>query len=312
MENPTNNKNELAIYAQKQVEKHFSSQVSSVKYIGGGSFGLVYKLIQDKEPQIVIFKATKLKGMHKKEAYDLTFIREHTNIKIPRVYFTLEGEEGNPDALCMEHIRGKSAFLKFNMLLYSKKRKATFTASVVDILLDMHKNTSEKFGPIENPTYTNWLDYYKPWAGDIYLKTQKLTENKILKPCIFDAMQKAYEKFDLIFAEPVKESSLIHGDLNLLNIMVDKKGKITGIIDPLNSLFADREYDLFQLNNLTGKAFKIYDAYKERYPVSKNCDAKVAFYALWNEVYCFIKAGTFFKSIMNPIIKTMNKQLSKL
>lgn len=312
MDNLEHNNNKLAIYAKKQVEKHFSSQVSAVKYIGGGSFGLVYKLIQDKEPRIVIFKASKIKGMHLKEAYDLTFIREHTNIKIPKVYFTLDGEEGNIDALCMEYIEGKSAFLKTNMLLYSKKRKEAFAASIVDILLDMHKNTSDKFGPIEKPVYTNWLDYYKPWVDDIYKTTQKLTENHKLKPYIYQAMQKAYEKFEDIFAEPVKEASLIHGDLNLLNIMVNRKGQITGVIDPLNSIFADREYDLFQLNNLTGKAFKIYDEYKKRYPLSKNCDAKVAFYGLWNEVYCFIKAKTFYKFIMNPLVKNMYIQLIKL
>lgn len=274
------NKDELASYAKKQVENHFSSRVLAVKYIGGGSFGLVYKLVQDKEPRTVIYKASKIKGMHRKEAFDLTYIREHTNVKIPKVYFTLEGKEGNLDSLCMEYIEGKNALLKFEMLLYPKKRKERFASSIVDILLDMHKNTSNMFGPIENPTFTNWLDYYKPWVDDIYKTTQKLTGDKILKPYIFETMQRAYKRFDEIFIDPVKEGSLIHGDLNLLNIMVDKKGLITGVIDPLNSLFADREYDLFQLNNLTGKAFKIYDAYKERYPVSKNCDAKVAFYSI--------------------------------
>ena len=68
-------------------------------------------------------------------------------------------------------------------------------------------------------------------------------------------MRAAWEKFDVVFSEEVKEACLIHGDLNVGNIMVGKGYNINGFIDPLNSAYADREYDLFQFDNLTGKRF---------------------------------------------------------
>ena len=45
--------------------------------------------------------------------------------------------------------------------------------------------------------------------------------------------------------------------------MADKKTfKLTGFIDPCGSIWADREYDLFQLRNMWGDAYGLYETYK--------------------------------------------------
>ena len=93
--------------------------------------------------------------------------------------------------------------------------------------------------------------------------------------------------------------------------MVGKGLEITGFIDPLNSMYADREYDLFQFNNLSGKRFFLCDTYLKKYSASEKAEQKLAFYGLWNEVYCFIKAGTLIPFIMNPLVKNMNAVLEK-
>lgn len=83
-------------------------------------------------------------------------------------------------------------------------------------------------------------------------------------------MQTAWKNFDYIFSEPVKEASLIHGDLNVMNVMSDKRLNITAIIDPLECKWADKEFDLFQLRNLTGECFGLYEAYKGNIPFRKS------------------------------------------
>ena len=100
-------------------------------------------------------------------------------------------------------------------------------------------------------------------------------------------------------------------NVTLLALMVGKGLRITGFIDPLNSMYADREYDLFQFNNLTGKRFFLCDTYLKKYGASEKAEQKLAFYALWNEVYCFIKAGTLIPFIMNPLVKNMNAVLGR-
>ena len=126
-------------------------------------------------------------------------------------------------------------------------------------------------------------------------------------------MTEAYKNFDIIFSEKVEKASLIHGDLNVMNIFADRKTlKPTAFIDPLDCMYADREYDLFQLNNLSGKQFGLYKAYKAKYPTSTYCDIKTAFYGLFNEVATYIKTGVLFKFIMHPLLTNMNKQLKLL
>lgn len=125
-------------------------------------------------------------------------------------------------------------------------------------------------------------------------------------------MRAAWKKFDVIFSEKVKTACLIHGDLNVGNIMVGKGYEITGIIDPLNSMYADREYDLFQFDNLTGKRFFLRETYIRKYGASRYCMQKLAFYGLWNEVYCYIKSGVLVGLIMDPLVKNMHKRLAEL
>ena len=116
----------------------------------------------------------------------------------------------------------------------------------------------------------------------------------------------------MIFSEKVKTACLIHGDLNVGNIMVGKGYEITRIIDPHNSMYADREYDLFQFDNLTGKRFFLRETYIKKYGASRYCMQKLAFYGLWNEVYCYIRSGVLVGMIMNPLVKNMKKQLEKI
>ena len=77
-------------------------------------------------------------------------------------------------------------------------------------------------------------------------------------------------------------------------------------------MYADREYDLFQFDHLTGKRFKLSQTYIEKYGASKYCQEKLAFYGLWNEVFCYIKSGVLISVIMNPLVKNMNKVVKSL
>ena len=298
-------------YAEQIVSKMLNVKVISVKYMGGGSFGMAYKVVIDKEPNIVVAKIYKVSRLHIVEAFDLNLLSEHTKMKYPKVYFTFDATPDIPvDCMCMEFVKGVDAFTHFSLLLKSKKKKRAFAEKVIESMLEIHSFTSEKFGAVENPLYDSWLAYYKPFATDVLETAKKLCNEGKLDRYIIDAMERAYNQFDYIFSEEVKSGSLTHGDLNVMNIMVNKKTlEPLAIIDPLESKFADREYDLFQLNNLTGKLFGLYNIYKEKYPVSEKCDIKSAFYGLYNEVYVYIKAGTLVKFIMNPLVKDMNKQL---
>ncbi len=97
--------------------------------------------------------------------------------------------------------------------------------------------------------------------------------------------ERSLERFDSIFCQSVTEASLIHGDYNTWNIILDEtKSCALAVIDPFNCCWADREFDLYQLDNANGKAYGLLKRYSEKVPLSGNFEAKRRFYELYTEV----------------------------
>ncbi len=299
-------------YAKAVLENKYNAKVNSIKYVGGGSFGFVYKAAIDKEPFTVIMKACRTEGICEREASELTLLGADSLIKIPKVYFTYFATDEIPiDFICMEFVDGTNCFTDFVKLFNSKKTKERFADEITKIIHHWHEQTNDKFGLIGNAVYDEWLDFYKPFAADTLDCARELTNSGKLEKKVLATMERAWSAFDYIFSDKVEAASLIHGDMNVMNIMSDKRLKPLAIIDPLESKWADKEYELFQLRNLTGDKFGLYDTYKAKYPVSEKCDIKTAFYALYHEVYAYIISGTKVNFILMPLVKRMNQELDK-
>ena len=305
-------KEQASAYAKIVIGQKLGVNVKKVVYMGGGSFGRAVS-VQCKDGQKLVVKFLRAKGMLEKEVHDLKLLARYSTIKIPGVLFTRFADAEIPvDCYGMELIEGKSAFFALGMLLMSKKRRKDFADKVTSALHAIHSCKNDKFGDTMNADCEGWLDYYRPFAEEVLKKAEEYFAAGKLQESVILAMRAAWEKFDVIFSEEVKDACLIHGDLNVCNIMVGKGYKITGFIDPLNSAYADREYDLFQFDNLTGKRFFLRETYIEKYGASRYCLQKLAFYGLWNEVYCYIKSGVLIGFIMDPLVKNMNKRLKEL
>ena len=305
-------KKEAQEFAKAVLQNTYNTTVNSIKYVGGGSFGFVYKAAIDKEPFTVIMKACRTQGICGREASELSLLGADSLIKIPKVYFTFFATDKIPiDFIGMEFVEGTNCFTDFAKLLNSKKAKEQFADEITTIIHHWHEQTNDKFGLIDNAVYDEWLDFYQPFAADILDCAKELTSSGKLEKKVLDTMERAWDAFDYIFSDKVETASLIHGDMNVMNIMSDKHLHPTAVIDPLESKWADKEYGLFQLRNLTGDKFGLYETYKRKYPVSEKCDIKTAFYALYHEVYAYIISGTKVNFILMPLVKRMNKELDK-
>lgn len=299
-------------YAQKAAKEYYDKKITKSKYLGGGSFGKAVRIDFEDKRSIVI-KFLRAKGMLEKEVYDLKLLAENCKIKMPEVLFSRKGDEEIPvDCYGMELIEGKPLIYDLAMYFKSRKKKLALAEKIVDGLRSIHECKSDKFGDTLAPRYDSWTECYKPFAKAVLDKATELSEKGELSDKIVNTMKRAWQKFDMIFQEKVDEACLIHGDLNVVNIMVGDRHEVTGFIDPLNSMYADREYDLFQFYNLTGKSFHLAEVYRQKYGVSKRFEDKTAFYGLWNEVYCFIKSGVLVGFIMDPLVRRMNKRLKQL
>ncbi len=272
----------------KIAEGHLNARVNGLKFIGGGSFGKVYKCTKA-DDEIIILKAYHVSGMEKTEAQQLELLGANTSVKMPQVYFTHNDDD--IAVLCMSFIDGKNA-LDPSFLLKSKAQKEVFANDVVEGILQWHNVKGEKFGYIENATYDSWKEFYieNKVSRDLAGLKKLMNDGKYSKKN-YDLLCRGLDIFKEVVNEP-ESPVLIHGDLNIMNIMSDPKTmKLTGFIDPCGSMWADREYDLFQFLNMWGNAFKLYDTYKSKCEMSEHCDFKVAFYGALHENSMRLKGG---------------------
>lgn len=270
------------------VFKNLNKRVTDIKFIGGGSYGRVYKAVLS-DGETIAVKAYRVQGSQYEEAGQLKLLSGNTSVKMPEVLFVYEDEA--TAILAMSFCPGQNV-LNPMFLLKNKEKKQNFADDVVSGMLQWHSVTNDKFGPLENPVYDSWYEYYKkekqePWLAGLNELVQKGKFSKKNLKLLYEATE--------IFNNLSDEKSipvLIHSDLNIMNIMADPKTlKLTAFIDPCACMWADREYDLFQLRNMWGDAYGLYNTYKQKYKLSEYADFRVAYYGAMNEAHCRLGGG---------------------
>ena len=283
--------------------------VDELKFIGGGSFGRVYKAILS-SGEIIAVKAYKLQGDQYGEAEQLKILAENTSVSMPEVVFTYEDDE--TAILAMTFVEGKNV-LEPVFLLRSKEQKKAFADAVIDGMLQWHSVTNDKFGSLTAPEYDSWYDYYRkekqePWMKGFseLVKNHKLSKNRL------KVLEEATEIFNSLPAEESKPV-LIHADLNIMNIMADPKTlDLIAFIDPNGCMWADREYDLYQFHNMWGDAYGLYEAYKAKCPLSPYADFRVAYYGAMHEVSMRLKVGHVIPLWEDLNIRRLKQEMKKI
>lgn len=293
------------------ISKELHKEVGQISFIGGGSFGRVYKAVLS-DGETIAVKAYRVEGSQYEEAEQLKLLSGNTSVNMPEVLFTFEDEE--TAVLAMSFVEGQNV-LSPMFLLKSKEQKQKFARDVVSGMLGWHSVTNDKFGSLEEPLYDNWYDYYKeekqkPWLSSL----KELSENGKFSKKKLQLLQEATELFNSLPEEDTKPV-LIHGDLNIMNIMADSKTlELTAFIDPCGSMWADREYDLFQLRNMWGDAYGLYEEYKRRAGSSEFTDFRVAYYASMHEAAMRLKGGLIvplWEDLNNARLKREIKKLKE-
>ena len=263
-------------------------KADSFKFIGGGSYGRVYKVTLS-DGEVIAVKGYLLEGMHKEEAQQLRMLSANTSVKMPEVIFTYEDD--NTAVLAMSFIEGQNV-LNPLFLLKSKSQKQSFANEVISGMLEWHSVTNDKFGSLTDPKYDTWYDFYKAERQEPWLKGLKeLSDKGKFSRKKLELLYKATDIFNELPQENTKPV-LIHADLNIMNIMADPKTlKLIAFIDPCGSIWADREYDLFQFRNMWGDAFGLYETYKRKCRMSEFTDFRVAYYGAMLEAAMRLKGG---------------------
>lgn len=286
-------KKQLSARLPQIARQYLNEGVKELRYLGGGSYGRAFRVrLAGGEP--VVLKAYRLQGLQEREAFQLRLLAGHTRVNMPRVLFTHSDED--TAVLGMSLIGGKNV-LNPQFLFKSKGLRAVFAKDVVDGVLDLHSARGESYGDVQQPSHhTRWLEYYRENKVEEALTgLKKLVEEGRFSAKQYDTIQRGTECFER-FAEEPEHPVLIHGDLNIMNLMADPKTfRLTGFIDPCDTMWADREYDLFQLQNMWGNRFGLYELYQSKCKLSPHCDLKIAYYGAVNEGLAYLHSGVKFE-----------------
>lgn len=303
------NNAEIMLLLPEIVKEKMNSDLRNLKFIGGGSYGKVFRG-ELNDSTAVVLKAYRRKGMEINEANHLQILSDNTSVNMPKVYFTYS--DSSTAILAMSYIEGKNV-LDPKFVLKNRTLKKAFARDVVSGMLEWHNVTNDKFGYIDYETNSSWLDFYRDKMVIPRLNGLKtLCDKGKFSKKSYKLLSDATEIFFNISYEPEK-AVLIHGDLNIMNIMADPKTfRLTGFIDPCGTMWADREYDLYQFHSMWGDCFGLYEEYKSRCELSEYCDFKVAYYGALHEASMRLNGGLtvpVWEMLCNTRLK---KELSKI
>ena len=273
------------------IEKHQGKKHKSLRRIGMGYYADVYRVDYASGDSIAV-KVYKAKGIMEKEVCSLLLLSEHSIAPVPSALWTYKSDEDyDRDILAMNYLDGTVGGAVYYL---SKKKRKKLADSVADNLICFHNVKSpDGFGEADSSLrYKTFNEYYKLKAERILLMAEELEKNNQLTSFTTETLKKAYAQFERIFYLPITEAVLIHGDYNMWNILVDRKEcTVSAVIDPCGCMWADSEYDLYQLNNANGRKLGLFESYASKRKLSENCLEKMAFYELFNSVEHYYESG---------------------
>lgn len=271
------------------INEAFGIQPCDAREYSEGTFGIVWEALLPSEPRRVIVKWQKSIGRGLLEKRQLEELRKYSVVKVPEVYYYHAATDDLPfDALVMEYIEGVPASEIDDPEHDAAERLAH---DLVDILLSWHTVRNPLgYGDLDGPYYQKWTDHYGKRIA-IYHSTLHSMGNAA-PVAMLDMADSAADITEDVLGSRCDQAVLIHSDFWLPNILVDPYTlQVTGVIDPLDAEWADRELDLILVDWPWGDPHYILNLYQQRFPLDAGFPLRYAFYEFWYAMQTFIRAG---------------------
>ena len=232
------------------VEAYLGERLLSVRPMGGGCIGEVYRVeLEDGTP--LVAKVDREGESHlEREAYMLRYLSENSDLPVPEVF------HGSETLLLMEFVEGSSRFSRG-----AERHAAELLATLHGITWGSYGQERDTLiGSLDqpNPPTGSWIEFFRDHRL-LYL-ARVANEAGRLQAEDLERVDRLAERLDDYLGEP-ERPSLIHGDVWSANVL-SKGDSITAFLDPA-IYHADPEIELsfISLFNSFGDAF--FERYAE-------------------------------------------------
>jgi fructosamine-3-kinase len=246
------------------------------------------------------------KNMMKQESGIHQIVRKKTSIPIPEVYVYDDSHKFiDRNFLIMEFMEGKA----LSEVSVSPITQEKIFKQIGKYLRELHDHCkANKYGYLGEH---RCMEPQKKWQEAFLIMWNKLIDD-ILNCNVYNSREAflangALDKFISIFNRDVP-SSLLHMDIWSQNILIDKKGNITGIVDWDRALWGDPEIEYAVLDYCGFDNAAFWEGYGKQPEQSKENRVRMIFYHLY-EVQKYLVIYTLRRSQPERVVQYKNYAL---
>jgi aminoglycoside phosphotransferase (APT) family kinase protein len=191
----------------------------------------------------------------------------------------------------MEYIPGITAS---EIQFPDEQSKNRFVDLVIENLLVWHSvSNPDGFGELKGPFYGTWAECFGKRIALYHEHIHKDKHQAVVSDRVTRIIDRSFGEMERIFQPANGSSSLVHSDYNAWNMMVDPRSyELTGIIDPIDAGWSDREIDLFHLPN-SRPDLGLLDRYLREIQVDEFFWLRFKFYRFWDDVKHYLRMGWY-------------------
>jgi fructosamine-3-kinase len=236
------------------VEAHLGERMLSVRPLGGGCIGEVYRAELEEGTPLVAKVDREGESHLEREAYMLRYLRERSELPVPEVYY------GSETLLLMEFVEGSSHFTEV-----AERHAAELLAALHGITADSYGHERDTLIGVlgqPNPSRKSWAEFFRDhrllYIALVAHEAGRLPVEDLLR------VERLSEKIDELIEDP-NSPALIHGDVWSANVLA-RGDRITAFLDPA-IYYADPEIELAFISLFDSFGRPFLDRYQEIRPI---------------------------------------------